>query len=220
MNKTFLTIFCWITIIILKISALELATSDIFVFRVGVVDMDKVLQNYPKAQQYEYNYIQMKNIKQQEISLIEQEIENLMKKKIEYTTELEQLNIQLKQLQQKQEVFVSTQNVEISSVEQKEYSQQIQQINSNIESRQKDISEIEKTISEKRNLLKEKQKEMESELDKYKEKSEAEIFASLYEIISEVAVEEKLNIVIEKSGILYGIPEIDITDKIIKHIQK
>jgi len=197
--------------------SLELATQDVSVLRVGVVDMNRILEEYSKSQKLQKELQLFKENKKAEIAELEKEVENLLKKKLEITVEIEQLKQQVKQL----EVSVSSSEVMQSSVsvQTSDITSQLQQIKSTIEAKQKNIDEIEKTISDKKEQLKQKQKDIDLEVEKMKEKFEMEIYAELYNVIKKVAEEEGLNIVIDKSGILYGESKIDITDKVLKLIK-
>jgi len=197
--------------------SVELATQDVSVLRVGVVDMNRILEDYSKSQKLQKELQLFKENKKAEIAELEKEVENLLKKKLEITVEIEQLKQQVKQL----EVSVSSSEVmqSSSSVQTSDITSQLQQIKSTIEAKQKNRDEIEKTISDKKEQLKQKQKDIDLEVEKMKEKFEMEIYAELYNVIKKVAEEEGLNIVIDKSGILYGESKIDITDKVLKLIK-
>jgi Skp family chaperone for outer membrane proteins len=197
--------------------SLELPTQDVSVLRVGVVDMNRILEEYSKSQKLQKELQLFKENKKAEIAELEKEVENLLKKKLEITVEIEQLKQQVKQL----EVSVSSSEVMQSSasVQTSDITSQLQQIKSTIEAKQKNIDEIEKTILDKKEQLKQKQKDIDLEVEKMKEKFEMEIYAELYNLIKKVAEEERLNIVIDKSGILYGESKIDITDKVLKLIK-
>jgi Skp family chaperone for outer membrane proteins len=197
--------------------SLELPTQDVSVLRVGVVDMNRILEEYSKSQKLQKELQLFKENKKAEIAELEKEVENLLKKKLELNVEIEQLKQQVKQL----EVSVSSSEVMQSSVsvQTSDITSQLQQIKSTIEAKQKNIDEIEKTISDRKEQLKQKQKDIDLEVEKMKEKFEMEIYAELYNVIKKVAEEEGLNIVIDKSGILYGESKIDITDKVLKLIK-
>jgi len=197
--------------------SLELATQDVSVLRVGVVDMNRILEDYSKSQKLQKELQLFKENKKAEIAELEKEVENLLKKKLEITVEIEQLKQQVKQL----EVSVSSSEVMQSSAsaQTSDITSQLQQIKSTIEAKQKNRDEIEKTISDKKEQLEQKQKDIDLEVEKMKEKFEMEIYAELYNVIKKVAEEEGLNIVIDKSGILYGESKIDITDKVLKLIK-
>jgi Skp family chaperone for outer membrane proteins len=96
------------------------------------------------------------------------------------------------------------------------YDENISQLKSTILAKKKDFDEITKSVEMKKEQLQNKKQFVEEEILQYKDKIEAEIYANLYNVIEKVAKQEKLNIVIEKSGILYGEPAIDITDKVLK----
>lgn len=224
-------IYIFITIVLLWNlgNCLELSTQDVSVLRVGVVDMNKVLQEYPKTKKVQDEISLFKENKKAELTVLEKEVEDLMKKKLEILTEIEQLKLQMKQLELTfstptvvtTEMTESTSSMVVSTtvVQNVEKSLQLQQIEISIQTKQKNVEEIDKTISEKKESLKQKQKDIETEVEKIKEKAEVEIYSELYNIIQKISQREGLNIVIDKSGILYGQPEIDITEKVLKMIK-
>ena len=205
---------------------IEIPTKDITVIRIGVVDMNKVLNEYPLTQKLQQDIDNFKQNKMAEIVSIEKEIEELMKQKLVINTEIEQLKTQLAQISVSATTSTIISSESISSTEFIQssttvvaQSEQVEQIKKNIEDKQKNLQQIEQEINTKRQIVKQKQTEIESEIEKLKQKTEAEIYAELYKIIKQIAQQEGLNVVIDKSGILYGEPEIDITDKVLKKIK-
>jgi len=205
---------------------IEIPTKDITVIRIGVVDMNKVLNEYPLTQKLQQDIDNFKQNKMAEIVSIEKEIEELMKQKLVINTEIEQLKTQLAQIGVSATTSTIVSSESISSTEFIQssttvvaQSEQVEQIKKNIENKQKNLQQIEQEINTKKQIVKQKQTEIESEIEKMKQKTEAEIYAELYKIIKQIAQQEGLNVVIDKSGILYGEPEIDITDKVLKKIK-
>ncbi|MFN3967239.1 MAG: OmpH family outer membrane protein, partial [Endomicrobiia bacterium] len=85
---------------------------------------------------------------------------------------------------------------------------------------------LESQLQEKKNILEEKNKEYEElkekikiELKEFEKSKTMTIMADLYKIIKELAEEENISIVVEKGNILYGLPNIDITDKVIERLR-
>ncbi|MFQ3675761.1 MAG: OmpH family outer membrane protein [Endomicrobiia bacterium] len=215
--------------------SLELTSKDITVIRIGVVDIEKILANYDFAKKWDENFQSFKTAKQSLLMDMEKELDDLVRKKISLRTEVDQLQMQLEQLEKtyQQKVEISTVSVSTSSgtienldsVDKKmfddkcfpiQYEENINQLKNTILTKQRDFDEITKSVDEKKEQIKNKKQLVEEEILQYKDKIEAEIYAHLYGVIEKVAKQEKLNIVIEKSGILYGLTEIDITDKILK----
>jgi outer membrane protein len=205
---------------------IEIPTKDITVIRIGVVDMNKVLNEYPLTQKLQRDIDNFKQNKMAEIVSIEKEIEELMKQKLVINTEIEQLKTQLAQISVSATTSTIVSSESISSTEFIQssttvvaQSEQVEQIKKNIEDKQKNLQQIEQEINTKKQIVKQKQTEIESEIEKMKQKTEVEIYAELYKIIKQIAQQKGLNVVIDKSGILYGEPEIDITDKVLKKIK-
>jgi Skp family chaperone for outer membrane proteins len=205
---------------------IEIPIKDITVIRIGVVDMNKVLNEYPLTQKLQRDIDNFKQNKMAEIVSIEKEIEELMKQKLVINTEIEQLKTQLAQISVSATTSTIVSSESISSTEFIQssttvvaQSEQVEQFKKNIEDKQKNLQQIEQEINTKKQIVKQKQTEIESEIEKMKQKTEVEIYAELYKIIKQIAQQEGLNVVIDKSGILYGEPEIDITDKVLKKIK-
>ena len=222
---TLITIFLFV--LSQSLFSIEIPTKDIAVIRIGIIDMDKILNEYPLTQKLQQDIDALKQNKMSEIASVEKEIEDLLKQKIAINTEIEQLNTQLSQISissssitiSTSEFISSTTDVIQSSPTFTFQTEQVEQIKKSIESKQKNLQQIEQEIVSKRQIVKQKQTDLESEIQKIKQKTESEIYAELYKIIKQVAQQEELNVVIDKSGILYGEAQIDITEKVLKKIK-
>jgi Skp family chaperone for outer membrane proteins len=222
---TLITIFLFV--LSQSLFSIEIPTKDIAVIRIGIIDMDKILNEYPLTQKLQQDIDALKQNKMGEIASVEKEIEDLLKQKIAINTEIEQLNTQLSQISissssitiSTSEFISSTTDVIQSSPTFTFQTEQVEQIKKSIESKQKNLQQIEQEIVSKRQIVKQKQTDLESEIQKIKQKTESEIYAELYKIIKQVAQQEELNVVIDKSGILYGEAQIDITEKVLKKIK-
>lgn len=218
------------TFLIQYVYSIELTSTDVSVIRIGIVDMDRILENYSIAQKAQENIISFKEAKMSTLAEIEKEIDDLMKKRISLNTEIEQLQVQIDKIviSQQKSLELTSQSTESyiqkdveqdSEITKQNIEESIKQLKNDIEVKQKNFDEVSKTIDEKKEMLKIKKQEIEYEILKYKEKLEAEIFAQLYSIIEKVANKEKLNLVIDKTAILFGVSEIDITDKVLKMLK-
>jgi Skp family chaperone for outer membrane proteins len=228
-KKIFLIILLCIIYNYVQLFCLELTSKDATVIRVGVVDMDKILTNYDFAKKWDENFQSFKTAKQTLIMELDKELDDLVRKKIALRTEIDQLQMQLEQLEKtyQQKVEVSTFSISLSTesgmvenssyiVEDDKYKENVSQLKNTILAKQKDFDEISKSVEDKKGQIESKKQLIQEEILQYKDKIESEIYAHLYNIIEKVAKQEKLNLVIEKSGILYGVSEIDITEKILK----
>jgi Skp family chaperone for outer membrane proteins len=222
---TLITIFLFV--LSQSLFSIEIPTKDIAVIRIGIIDMDKILNEYPLTQKLQQDIDALKQNKMGEIASVEKEIEDLLKQKIAINTEIEQLNTQLSQISiSSSSITISTSEFISSTIDVIQSSptftfqtEQVEQIRKSIESKQKNLQQIEQEIVSKRQIVKQKQTDLESEIQKIKQKTESEIYAELYKIIKQVAQQEELNVVIDKSGILYGEAQIDITEKVLKKIK-
>lgn len=209
------------------LSSLEIPTHDFTVIRIGVVDMNQVISEYPNAQKQQQEIELFRQNKLSEVVNLEKEIEDLVKQKISLTTEIEQLKTQVNQISITTSTTVSKIEVSTSSLETLSLQistltatvsqdSDIVQINSVIQTKEDNLKQIEESLSSKRQQLQTKKEEIENEVQRMKDKAEANMYAELYKIIQQVAKHYGLNIVIEKSGILYGDVNIDITQEVIR----
>ncbi len=220
-------------LILLKVNfifGLEIPTQDITVIRVGVVDMNKIISEYPEAQKQQQEIELFKQNKLSEVANIEKEIDDLIKQKISLMTEIGQLKSQITQISiTKSTEVVSTEasissgeilNTQVSTLTVSALSSpEIEQINSTIRTKESNLKQIEESLNTKRQQMQTKKEEIENEVQKMKDKAEANIYAELYKIIQKIAKQRGLNIVVEKSGILYGDTSIDITQEVIRKLK-
>ncbi|MCS7230930.1 MAG: OmpH family outer membrane protein [Elusimicrobiota bacterium] len=218
--KKILFILLTLIFIFNHISAIEIQTQDVRIIRVGVIDINKVISEFPLAQKAQQEIELFKQNKLSELSVIEKELEDVLKQQINLTTEIEQLKHQIKQI----ETEIQTSTLTISStgtiVNADEKSIRIQQIKDEIIKKQKNLEQIDQAITEKKEKIKSEKEKIEKEIEEKKQKYEVEIYIELYKIIQKIAQQEKLNLIIDKSGILYGESQIDITQKVINLIKK
>jgi len=90
-----------------------------------------------------------------------------------------------------------------------------------IQQQQAKIIEEKTILNQKQQLLSQKEKEIEEkeiekqkELDEFKKNKMLYIMKDFYNIIEQLAKEENISIIVEKSSILYGLPQIDLTQKV------
>lgn len=198
-----------------RMFSLELQTNDTKIIRVGVIDMDKIIDEHPFVRKTQQDILIFRENKNAEIATLEKEIESLLKQKLIIATEIEQLKTQLNTIEKSS----STDNVE-TSTSNIQLNQQIHSLMSTIETKQKNLDELNRIIEEKNALIKQKKQEIETEVEKMKQIAETTTYAELYKLIQQIAKQEGLNIIINKSGILYGEPELDITEKLIKKLKQ
>ncbi|MEN3013906.1 MAG: OmpH family outer membrane protein [Endomicrobiia bacterium] len=202
---------------------IELQTNDASVLRVGVVDINKVISEFPKAQKAQQEIELFKQNKLSELTPTEKELEELLRQKLNLNTEIDQLKHQLKQIEQELQISTSAlqplQFSTFSSISDEKLTK-IQQIKEEITKKQKNLDQIDLSINEKKEKIKNEKEKIEKDVEEKKYKYEVEIYTELYKIIQKISQQEKLNLVIEKSGILYGEPQIDITQKVLDYIKK
>lgn len=103
---------------------------------------------------------------------------------------------------------------------------QYDKVNSTIEADEKQISEKETDLVLKKDLITKKQQEYtdykkknEKDLKEYEKNKTLALMGELYKIIEDLAKEENISIVIEKTNVLYGSGGIDLTNKILERLR-
>lgn len=206
-NLTFLTL-------VSLLFGIELQTYDAKIIRIGVVDMDRVINEHPSVKNLQQDILLYKENKNVEIAGLEKEIDNLLKQKLTIITEIEQLKAQLNIVKKSSDTQAENLSPDV------QLSSQMQSLTSAIEIKQKNLEELNRAIEEKSYQIKQKKQEIETDVEKMKQRVETTIYAELYKIIQEVAQTEGLNVIINKSGILYGEPDVDITEKVIRKLRR
>jgi len=191
---------------------------------IACVDMEKLYKEYPKVEQSKKEYESLKKEKQTEIEEKEKEIKEIQDEIKKIEQEIEKAKMQTSQ--QVEPVITST-SPETSVLVSTETPSEIVTLSTSTAVEQKiDISKLELELQEKNKLLEEKKVECEElknktqkELKEFETSKTMIIMADLYKIIKELAEEENISIVVEKGNILYGLPNIDITDKVIDRLR-
>lgn len=201
---------------------IEIQTQDTFVIRVGVVDMNKVIAELPLSRKAQQEIELFKQNKLAEISNLEKELESILKEEITLITEINQIQHQISQIESEMGIFPSTSTAisQSTSTVIDEKKNKIIELKTEIDKKQKNLENIRQSIEDKKNKIKTEKEKVEKEIEQKRQKYETEIYVELYKLIQEIAKKENLNLVIEKSGILYGIPQIDITQKVINLIKE
>lgn len=215
----------FITLLLLSnfIWGIEIQTQDTFVIRVGVVDMNKAIAELPLSKKAQEEIELFKQNKLSEIASLEKDLENILKDELNLTMEISQIQHQISKLESEIEVISSTTNIFQSTSTAdiiNDKKNKILELKEEINKKQRNLENIRQSADEKKDKIKIEKEKIEKEIEQKKRKYEIEIYAELYRLIQEIAKKENLNLIIEKSGILYGIPQIDITQKLLDLIRK
>lgn len=203
---------------------IEIQTQDTFVIRIAVVDMNKAITELPLSKKAQEEIELFKQNKLNEIANLEKELEDTLKEEISLNMEINQIQHQISKLESELEITISTLSAvsqstpTITNTDNKE--NKLAELKEEINKKQKNLENIRETIDNKKNKIKMEKEKIEKEIEQKKQRYEIEIYAELYKIIQQIAKNENINIVIEKSAILYGTPQVDITQKVIDLIKK
>lgn len=203
---------------------IEIQTQDTFVIRIAVVDMNKAITELPLSKKAQEEIELFKQNKLNEIANLEKELEDTLKEEISLNMEINQIQHQISKLESELEITISTLSAvsqstpTITTTDNKE--NKLAELKEEINKKQKNLENIRETIDNKKNKIKMEKEKIEKEIEQKKQRYEIEIYAELYKIIQQIAKNENINIVIEKSAILYGTPQVDITQKVIDLIKK
>jgi len=203
---------------------------------IACVDMEKLYKEYPKVEQSKKEYESLKKEKQTEIEEKEKEIKEIQDEIKKIEQEIEKAKTQTSQQVEpvitstspETSVLVSTEtsSEKLLSTSTETLSEIVTLSTSTAVEQKIDISKLELDLQEKNKLLEEKKVECEElkkktqiELKEFENSKTMAIMADLYKIIKELAEEENISIVVEKGNVLYGLPNIDITDKVIDRLR-
>jgi len=95
-----------------------------------------------------------------------------------------------------------------------------EEIRTRIAAAQQELADLSARIAAVSRDIADREASIAGEIAEFRQRRECEILSELYDAVKAVAARERLNVVIEKSGILYGVPEVDITDQVIRRIVK
>ncbi len=202
---------------------------------IACVDMEKLFKEYPKVEQSKKEYETLKKEKQTELEEKEIEIKNIQEEIKNIEKEIENIKESIHKISESEivqpieistapvEILISTDTEILISTE--TFSETITTSTFTV-SKTTDIATLEIQLQEKKNIIEEKNKEykeleekIKKELKEFETSKTMAIMADLYKIIKELAEEENISIVVEKQNILYGLPNTDITDKVIDRLR-
>jgi Skp family chaperone for outer membrane proteins len=202
---------------------------------IGFVDMNELFKGYSKVADVKQEYDKLNEEKKKSL-------EDIKKKLDDVNGRIEKNNARIVELKQGLKVLRSSASVMVTDIAVQDSSGTVYVINEAVTSPpplpSRDIDErvkmakqmketeqlflleqsiLEKNEKEKAQLEKEygdRKAESEKELAKFEESKTMKVMSEFYGLINDMAKEENISIVIEKSGILYGNPGVDLTEKL------
>jgi Skp family chaperone for outer membrane proteins len=200
---------------------------------IGFVDMDELFEGYGKVIEVKKEYNKLREERNKELGEIEGKIENMR-------MEIKENEDKIIELKQELGALKSSVQLPVTDIVVKDSTGTVYMIEEIIESPSpsasldermrvlKQIREIEHLIALEENVLEKKNREIsimqkeyedkkaqvEKELKEFEESKTLKIMAEFYRIIEELAKEENISIVVEKTNVLYGQSVIDLTGKV------
>lgn len=161
---------------------------------VGYVDMEKIFHEYPETKKAMLDYQKEVSKKREDIARLESQLLELKQKKaVMENTFMES---------------TSTTNVVSLSTEPDKsgnYETTLSELNSQIEQQNKSLVET-KTGAER-------------ELIAMEERRSLSILGKIYKTMEKLAEAEGVSVVVDKSSVLYGVPGVDLTEKLQKRLR-
>jgi Skp family chaperone for outer membrane proteins len=184
----------------------------------GYVDVQKLFEAYPKVLEAKQECIKLKSEKKEEIIKLENEIEALNNDVKESGNKI---NI-LKNTTASDQILpaaVSTQAPVSSGTTNAPAAAVVPDLDARISSFTAIIAEKTALVEKKSKELDEKKAKVEKEVSELEDCKTQLIMADFYSVILDIAKEENISVVVDKSSILYGQPGIDLTDKVLDRLR-
>jgi Skp family chaperone for outer membrane proteins len=163
-------------------------------FAVGYVDMEKIFQEFPQTQQSKVEYLE--NIEKKRLALLDKELEiNSVKERIDSLKKTIEAGIN-----PASEVAPGTETPGAPETS-------VQDAAAGLVLRQQELSEKEKDLETERLKI-------EQDLVNEERRRSQAILGHIYLILQELAEEAQVSVVVDKTSILYGTAEVDLTEKL------
>ena len=202
---------------------------------VGFVDMNELFKGYSKVDEVKKEYDALNEEKRKGLEEVNKKTEDVRGRMEKNRVRIEELKQNLKMLRSSASVIVTDIAVEDSSGavyvinetvtsppplptrdidERLRIAKQIKEAEQLFLLEQSVLEKNEKEKSELGKEYEDKKAGIEKELADFEESKTLKIMSEFYSLIGDLAKEENISIVIEKTGILYGQPAIDLTEKL------
>ncbi len=173
--------------------------------KIGYVDMEKIFQLYPKTQDAKVDYSKQLKAKREELAKAESELNAVQSKLTVLESTLKGSTTPLG----KSDVADGT-TPPPSSTDEK-----IDPELENLEAQEPaSLMALRKELEDKKLDFQEKKKRAQDDLFAFERRQSQVILGNIYQALRDLADEEQVSIVVDKSSILYGAADIDLTDKL------
>jgi Skp family chaperone for outer membrane proteins len=205
----FLLITAMLSCLTQPISALDIPLggggSEASAIKIGYVDMEKIFQLYPKTQDAKQDYAKQLKAKRAELAKAEAEL-NAVKSKL---TVLESTLKGSSAPLGASDVDAGTSTV--AAVDDSNIDPDLE----NAEAKEPaSITNLRAELEEKRVDFEERRKRAQDDLLAFERRQSQMILGNIYQALQDLAEEEQITIVVDKSSILYGATNIDLTDRL------
>ncbi len=179
-------------------------TGDTVGMKIGYVDMEKIFQLYPKTQDAKVDYSKQLKAKRAELAAREIEL-NQVKSKITV------LEATLKN----SPVPLGKSDVADGTTPPVGSDEAVDPDMENLEAKEPaSIAALKKELEDKMADFEEQKKRAQDDLFAFERRQSQTILGTIYQALRDLADEEQVTIVVDKSSILYGDANIDLTDKL------
>lgn len=169
---------------------------------IGYVDMEKIFQLYPKTKEAKEDYAKQLKAKRDELSRREAELNNIKSR-------LSVLESTLKNGNSSVSEPVPAPNS--GNANEAEVDPQLE----NMEAKEPQaLVALRKDLEEKKADFEEQQKRSQDDLFAFERRQSQLILGKIYQALLDLAQEEQVSLVVDKSSILYGAANTDLTDKL------
>ena len=176
--------------------ALEIPVENITTtagFAVGYVDMEKIFQEFPETQRAKVEYFE--DIEKKRLALLDKELE------------IKNLKDRIDAIKKSIEIGTGSSSLGVSSGTASAAAATAQDAAATLVLRQQELDEKEKSMETERLKIEQ------DLVDEERHRSQA-ILGRIYVVLQELAEEAQVSVVVDKSSILYGTAQVDLTEKL------
>jgi Skp family chaperone for outer membrane proteins len=171
---------------------------------IGYVDMDKIFQIFPQTQAAKEDYMKQLQKKKDQLAAKESELADIQNR-------VSVLESTLKQNPSAPPVATSSGTVSSTST--------APSTADALAGASQNLVKMKKDLDDRKAELEDLRKQAQSDLSTYQTQQSQIILGKIYEALREVALEQQVNVVVDKSSILYGDATIDLTDKLQQRVR-
>jgi len=166
--------------------------------RIGFIDMERIFQTYPQTKDAKEDYMKKRDKMREDLTAKERNLEEVKQK----LAVLEATILGLK----------NTGNESTSNSTAPANGEAVQSNPENITQMKKDLETLQAEYETARQTA-------EDDLAAFEKKQTQIILGKIYEALQELAEDEQVTLVVDKSSILYGAADIDLTEKLQKRVR-